>query len=290
MQASDSCQRGAHLRCALSAFEKTAAHKSHFRTFRILKNLSKIIFLLKGFADEHRHCEKNSLSVGRTLVLQRGCRCLWGRESSMSSQEHGQCRGLPLSSGRNHRRSARPHFRPLSLGKHVLQQVPGRKQSWQTDARGSGNRWCRGFSLARHEALFLSSFHEFGSPEKRGGKKNFLQLLVSFIGLPRWLPVVKHPLADVGDLGSIPGLGRSPGGGHGNPLQYSCLENPHGQRSLLNYSPWVGHDWAHMHVSFMAYKTLKILFVVYTPQFSCYTVFSSSACITVQLAFLSRVC
>ena len=42
------------------------------------------------------------------------------------------------------------------------------------------------------------------------------------------------------DLGSIPGLGRSPGGGHGNPLQYSCLENPHGQRSLAGYSPW-GH-------------------------------------------------
>ena len=31
---------------------------------------------------------------------------------------------------------------------------------------------------------------------------------------------------DVRDMGSIPGLGRSPGGGHGNPLQYSCLENP----------------------------------------------------------------
>jgi len=31
---------------------------------------------------------------------------------------------------------------------------------------------------------------------------------------------------DIKDLGSIPGLGRSPGGGHGNPLQYSCLENP----------------------------------------------------------------
>ena len=30
----------------------------------------------------------------------------------------------------------------------------------------------------------------------------------------------------------------SPGGGHGNPLQYSCLENPHGQRSLAGYSPW----------------------------------------------------
>ena len=31
---------------------------------------------------------------------------------------------------------------------------------------------------------------------------------------------------DIGDMGLIPGLGRSPGGGHGNPLQYSCLENP----------------------------------------------------------------
>ena len=31
---------------------------------------------------------------------------------------------------------------------------------------------------------------------------------------------------DAGDVGSIPGLGRSPGGGQGNPLQYSCLENP----------------------------------------------------------------
>ena len=38
-------------------------------------------------------------------------------------------------------------------------------------------------------------------------------------------------------LGLIPGLGRSPGGGHGNPLQYSCLENPCGQRSQVGYSP-----------------------------------------------------
>ena len=41
-----------------------------------------------------------------------------------------------------------------------------------------------------------------------------------------------------GDLGSIPGLGRPPGGGHGNLLQYSSLENPHGQRDLAGYSPW----------------------------------------------------
>ena len=36
----------------------------------------------------------------------------------------------------------------------------------------------------------------------------------------------------------IPGLGRSPGAGHGNPLQYSSLDNPHGQRILEDYSPW----------------------------------------------------
>ena len=41
-----------------------------------------------------------------------------------------------------------------------------------------------------------------------------------------------------GDLGLIPGLGRSLGGEHGNPLQYSFLENPHGQRSLAGYCPW----------------------------------------------------
>ena len=42
----------------------------------------------------------------------------------------------------------------------------------------------------------------------------------------------------VGDLGSILRLGRFPGGKHGNPLQYSCLENPHEHRSLAGYSPW----------------------------------------------------
>ena len=38
--------------------------------------------------------------------------------------------------------------------------------------------------------------------------------------------------------GLIPGSGRSAGGGYGNPLQYSCLENAPGQRSLIGYSPW----------------------------------------------------
>ena len=48
----------------------------------------------------------------------------------------------------------------------------------------------------------------------------------------------KESACNAGDLDSVPGLGTSPGGGHGNPLQYSCLENSHGQSSLAGYSPW----------------------------------------------------
>ena len=52
--------------------------------------------------------------------------------------------------------------------------------------------------------------------------------------------VVKNPLANAGDVrdaGSIAGSGRSPGEEDGNTLQYSCLEKPHGQKSLVGYSP-----------------------------------------------------
>ena len=47
-------------------------------------------------------------------------------------------------------------------------------------------------------------------------------------GFPQWLSSKESACnaGDTRDLGSIPGLGRSPGGRYGNPLQYSCLENP----------------------------------------------------------------
>ena len=56
----------------------------------------------------------------------------------------------------------------------------------------------------------------------------------------------KESACNVGDLGLIPGLGRSPGEGNGNPLQYSCLANPHGQRRILaGYTSW-GHKESDM--------------------------------------------
>ena len=60
--------------------------------------------------------------------------------------------------------------------------------------------------------------------------------------------VVKNPrvnAADIREAGSIPGSGRSPGGGHSNPPQYSCLENPHGERSLGGTPQW-GHKESEM--------------------------------------------
>ena len=68
--------------------------------------------------------------------------------------------------------------------------------------------------------------------EKGGNESRVLFLLMIDLGFPGGSDS-KESACNVGDLGSIPGLGRSPGEGNGNPLQYSCLEKPHGQRS-----PW----------------------------------------------------
>ena len=70
-------------------------------------------------------------------------------------------------------------------------------------------------------------------------------------GFPWWLSG-KESACNAGDMGSVPGLGRSPGEGNGNPLQYSCLENPmdqgtwEGTKELgRGHSPW-GHKESDM--------------------------------------------
>ena len=63
-------------------------------------------------------------------------------------------------------------------------------------------------------------------------------LLVIYFKYSRGGAMVTNLPTNGGAKGSIPGLGRSPGGGNGNPLQYPCLEKSHGQRSLVGYSLW----------------------------------------------------
>ena len=73
-------------------------------------------------------------------------------------------------------------------------------------------------------------------------KKTLILFLKPFFKTPAHI-IFYHSLyyresaCNVGDLGLIPGLGRSPGGGYGNPHQDSCLENPYGERSPAGYSP-----------------------------------------------------
>ena len=67
-------------------------------------------------------------------------------------------------------------------------------------------------------------------------------------GISQVVLVVNNPPANAGDIrdaGTIPGSGRSSGGGHGNPLQYSCLENPMDRGAwwaTIEGSQRVGHD------------------------------------------------
>jgi len=56
----------------------------------------------------------------------------------------------------------------------------------------------------------------------------------------------KESACSVGDLGLIPELGRSPGGGHGNPLQYSCLENPMDRGAWRATVHGVAKSWTQM--------------------------------------------
>ena len=109
-------------------------------------------------------------------------------------------------------------------------------------------------------------------PEKPSGFPYFIQFKLEFFNMGSWSEsqsppgvvfsdcielqfsqvalVVKNPAANAGDVrdsGSIPRLGRSPGGRHGSPLQYSCLENPMdtGACGLGSIgSQRVGHDWS----------------------------------------------
>ena len=93
----------------------------------------------------------------------------------------------------------------------------------------------------------------------------FVFILVKW-GFPGGLAVKKPPANvgyNAGDKGLIPGLGRSPGGGNGNPLQYSFLKKKsHKQRSQASYSPWV-HKWSDrteltcMHIDYFEYAHFR---------------------------------
>ena len=98
--------------------------------------------------------------------------------------------------------------------------------------------------------LLLPAFLVTGDPgsipglERSLGEGNRLPTPV-FLGFPGGSHS-KGSACNVRDLDSIPELGRSHRGGHGNPLQSSCLENPHGQRSLVATVHQVSKTWTRL--------------------------------------------
>ena len=70
-------------------------------------------------------------------------------------------------------------------------------------------------------------------------------LFGAHIGLPMAVVVMNTP-ANTGDVGSIPGSGRFPGGGHGNPIQHSCLENPMDRGALPARVRRVAKSWTQL--------------------------------------------
>ena len=102
-------------------------------------------------------------------------------------------------------------------------------------------RHCQVFLLGQFKKNKLSPFLDYLSIGAMSFPKSFsisFSLDYRIYGLPWWLGG-KESACEVGaarDMGWIPGLGRSPGGGPGDPLQFCCLENPHGQRSLVGYT------------------------------------------------------
>ena len=98
------------------------------------------------------------------------------------------------------------------------------------------------YSLFNHSSIvqYLNCFL-FGAVMIKTAKNIHLQvfkILFIYVCVLVGGSDAKESTCKVRDLGSIPGLGRSPRRGHDNSLQYSYLENTHGRRSLVSYSPW----------------------------------------------------
>ena len=81
--------------------------------------------------------------------------------------------------------------------------------------------------------------------------------------------VVKNPPANAGhitDAGLMPGLGRSPGGGHNNPTPVSLSREPHGQRRLMGYSPWCN---IYLFIKLFVMDTANVFVSIQIPQHWC---------------------
>ena len=142
----------------------------------------------------------------------------------------------------HHRLNGHESEQALGVGdrqrQHWCAAVHGVAKSWTRLSNWTTNLWKESLQDKRVQSeestnfIFFSTLFEANLHYNTINVK-FCMLSSSFPGGSEG----KESACNAGDLGWIPGLGRSPGEGNGSPLQCSCLENPHGQRSLAGYSP-----------------------------------------------------
>ena len=93
------------------------------------------------------------------------------------------------------------------------------------------------------EVSWEAGIREGGALRTQGGEAQLACAFLLAVGAAQVALMVKNPPAKAGDVGSISGLGRSPGGGHGNTLQRSCLENPVDRASWWAMVHRVAKSW-----------------------------------------------
>ena len=114
----------------------------------------------------------------------------------------------------------------MNLGKNIssVSKSEGGRESRKTE-RHQAYCSCLPRGVKRYLVYTLQILYMVRQTRNQGSKKSYCLTKLR----PSQVALGHNPSAkaeDVRDTGSITGLGRSPGGGHGNPLQYSCLENP----------------------------------------------------------------
>ena len=133
----------------------------------------------------------------------------------------------------------------------------------------SGNLFCKVFFIDFVSEIYLNlnanKYILKGEWSWQKSSHLFIKMLAVFLFRLPWRLSKESPF-NVGGLGLIPGMGRYPGGGRGNPLQFSCLESPQGQRNMVGYSPW-GHKESDMteQLSTFSSLSLQILFFFSIP-------------------------
>ena len=152
------------------------------------------------------------------------------KASDPSCKTSGQCQGPQLC--------IKEFPQRWKVVKQIKYLLKGKKSTIPVD-RHTGRLRERVATLQQFELLSWSI--SYGLPLASHSELPGTQSIFGISQVRNGFPVNsagKESACNVDELSSIRELGRSPGGGHGNPLQYSCLKNLHGQRNLAGYSPW----------------------------------------------------